>query len=472
MAQGLMPLAESLTAVHRDAVPVMAVYLPKPSSHSHRVQWPVPTPPAINSSSTSRNRSSSSSGQPPKALSEPVYGTLCSKHSRHEAYVLFINNTPHTVRLMWVNYRGDEIAYDTLLPGHSCIQQTFATHPWMAREVHTATRLPINMQEAFCPHKTQRAQQGPPAPSAAAAAGVPAAAAVAHAAAPAGPQDAAAAVAELAAPAGAQQAQQPPQPQQQQVFSFQGPTGVRHVPFSSLQRAEITLLPALPWSESAHTHFPPAFKAAARTFLLCHLQLQKAMHADHSFGLSTAAAETAPGAAADAADFRSSYHDDMPSPASRSHLGCLPSVLLPHIVGLAAPYAPQHMELPLTLRPDILPTCLAEDPDAPVPTVPEEAEEEWHVAPDQQQQEGGGAGGGGGGLVGAIQAAGAGAGAGAGGNGGVADVGDHAGVQVMGYVPLIDAGFVGGNGAAAGGAVGVLEPAGVQEGAQDDAMIE
>jgi hypothetical protein len=381
LAAGLLPLsAGGLSPVDRDTVPVMAVFLSKPSTHTHLVQWPLASNTTSGTTRASSSSTSSNSDPAPKqALSAASYGTLCSKHSRHESYVLFMNNTPYTVRLMWVNYRGDEVAYDTLLPGHSCIQQTFATHPWIAREVTTATQLPINMQEAFCPHKMQR-------PQAAVAGAVPAAAA--PAAAPAGPQEAAAAEAQP----GAQQPQQLQagapggQQQQQQVFSFQSPNGIRRVPFSSLQRAEITVLPGLPWSESAHTHFPPAFKTAVRTFLMCHLQLQHSMQAG--------TAPTASAAAPEAAGTESRVMDDLPSPGSawRSHLGCIPSVLLPHIARLAAPFAPQHMLLPLKLRPDILPTCLAEDPDAP-PAAVDDADEDWFAAGEQQQQqqdEGGG----------------------------------------------------------------------------------
>lgn len=131
--------------------------------------------------------------------------------------MLLINKTPHTVRMMWVSKIGDEHAYNTLLPGHRCILQTFATHPWVAGEVTSGTCLPINMQEAFCPHKTQRTRQAPAA----------AAADTLHT----------------------------QQQQQQQGFSFQSPTGIRYVPFSALQHAEISLLSALPWSQSAHLTF-------------------------------------------------------------------------------------------------------------------------------------------------------------------------------------------------------------------------
>lgn len=356
MAVGLLSLADGLGPVHKDALPVMAVFLPTPTTPGHRVQWPLPPP-------SGQQGSAGTSQQ----LSVPCLCSLSSKHSRHEAYVLFSNTTQHTMRLMWCSYKGEETGYDTLLPGHSCIQQTFATHPWVAREVHTATRLPINMQEAFCVHRTQQ-----PRPQARAVA--PAAAAPAPAGPPQGEAAAAAAPADdQAGGQQPQQQQQAPQQQQQhqeQFFSFQGPTGVRRVPVSCLQRATISLLPALPWSEAAHSHFPPAFKAAVRAFLLCHQQLQQAAQ--------QAGAHCERGVdGSGSAGLQQGW--DGSGSGSGSHLGCLPSVLLPHIVRLAAPYAPQHMDLPLPLRPDILPTCLPEDPEA--------ADNEWDDPSEQLEQQ-------------------------------------------------------------------------------------
>jgi hypothetical protein len=165
-----------------------------------------------------------------------------------------------------------------------------------------------------------------------------------------------------------------------QLYVVDGPEGERLVPCWALQRAEITALPGLSWSESAHSHFPPAFKAAVRTFLMCHLQLQHNMQADTVLAATATAASaaaaatgTATGAGADGA-----VMDELSILGGTSHLGCLPSLLLSHIVRLAAPCTPQHMELPLDLRPDILPTRLAEDPDAPA-DVDDVDDLAWHV---------------------------------------------------------------------------------------------
>jgi hypothetical protein len=371
MAGGLLPLPEGMHSLHLSMLPMSSMYLPKPTNDKHRVQWPVP---AASTPSNSSNSDSSPSAQAARSsskatmvLSEPRCSTLRSKVSQQDAFVHFTNNTSHTVRLLWISYEGAEVAYSELQPGAEMLQHTFVTHPWVAREVSTATQLPINMQEAFCPKLVQC-----PQPQA-----------------PAGPATQQADAAALAAGADVEAAEgDHGQQQQQQLLQLHDqvqskarpklyivgcPEGERLVPYSELQRAEITALPGLLWSESAHTHFPPAFQAAVRTFLMCHLQLQRNMQAGTVLAATaTAASSSSSSAAAAAAADRTAPEagagaivmDELPM-LGTSHLGCLPSLLLSHIVRLAAPCIPQHMELPLELRPDILPTCLAENPDAP-----------------------------------------------------------------------------------------------------------
>lgn len=60
-------------------------------------------------------------------LCEPTYLLLRSKHSKYQAYVLFTNNTPYTVRTLWLSYHGHEVPYDSLRPGESSIQQVSAS---------------------------------------------------------------------------------------------------------------------------------------------------------------------------------------------------------------------------------------------------------------------------------------------------------------------------------------------------------
>lgn len=248
--------------------------------------------------------------------------------------------------------------------------QTFATHPWIVREESTSTRLPINAQEAFCPHRQPPAQ--PRAPGLAQApAGPVEEAPAAAAAAEAGEQPAAAADAANPAQAGAQQPHQQQQPPLRQHGREAGGWLVVDTPYgrvrlheSRVQTASITMLPQLQWSEEAHAHFPADFRAAVKAFLLCYQQL----HSAASAALQGGAAAAITGAMHAASS--SSGGSGSGSGSERStHLGELPSVLLPHIISLAAPFHPQHLGLPRNLRLGIKPVVLPEVP--PVGELPE-----------------------------------------------------------------------------------------------------
>lgn len=167
--------AKSCSISHWCPLPLCIVPGPQRTSTDlcSRVQWPVSAQgktatPSGNSHITRTTPSTaviSSSNEPQLVLSEPVNSILRSKVSQHNAFVQFVSqhnafvpfvNHPYTVRLMWVSFQGEEVAHDELRPGGRCIQHSFATHPWIAREVSTATQLHINMQEAFCAKQATR----------------------------------------------------------------------------------------------------------------------------------------------------------------------------------------------------------------------------------------------------------------------------------------------------------------------------
>jgi hypothetical protein len=370
------------------------------------VQWPLPAEKSRDATTPDPNTSNL---KPQETLSQTVAIKLCSGESVSTEYVRFTNDTPYTIQMLWLDYCGRERPYDIIPPGESYIQHTFFTHPWIAREVNTATRLPINGQEAFFPHKTdaqfvpfddddepqgdlasdaadseepwEQDQQDPqqdPLQD---------------------PQqqedpDAHAAAVELAGDQAEAQEEQQDQHQGQQQeqqqpeawLEFPEDGGVLYQP---LQRAVITPLPELPWSQEAHRHFPALFKAAVRTFLLCHNQLQQPEGAATAPQPAAAAAVAAVAAEDNPMSCwgfmglgrslprvgSSSNGDDGSSNSSGGRgvgggacsssgcsLGCIPSVLLPVIVRMAAPFTPQHMELPVAMRPGILPTRLPDEP--------------------------------------------------------------------------------------------------------------
>ena len=49
----------------------------------------------------------------------------------------FVNKSQIEVKVYWVDYTGAEKYYKTLAPGESYVQETFATHPWVARTSST-----------------------------------------------------------------------------------------------------------------------------------------------------------------------------------------------------------------------------------------------------------------------------------------------------------------------------------------------
>ncbi|QDZ17715.1 VHL domain-containing protein [Chloropicon primus] len=53
-----------------------------------------------------------------------------STSSDDSTYILFENQTDSPVKLYWLNYEGQEVAYRSVEPGKIHRQQTFVTHPW------------------------------------------------------------------------------------------------------------------------------------------------------------------------------------------------------------------------------------------------------------------------------------------------------------------------------------------------------
>eukprot|EP00878_Enallax_costatus_P007847 GHUV01008212.1.p1 GENE.GHUV01008212.1~~GHUV01008212.1.p1 ORF type:complete len:334 (+),score=107.18 GHUV01008212.1:732-1733(+) len=235
-------------------------------------------------------------------LMGPAPYRLRSDHSKHPCYLRVKNTTPHKVRMLWIDYNGNEIAYELVEPGNTVIQQTFTTHPWLVREVTTCTELLLNGCEAFVASPAMLEQSRRAA--------------------------AAAAVAAAASGANAQQHQQQNgqagQQQQQQQVQLQ--------PGIPVVEVEVQELPQLIWTKETHAYFPAWFKTNIQTLLLCHQKLQHAI------------VNEADG------------HD------GRTHLGHIPSLLMPHIVALAAPETPQGVHFPTVARSCIKPILLPAPP--------------------------------------------------------------------------------------------------------------
>lgn len=50
-------------------------------------------------------------------------------------FVQFVNSTPESVDIYWLDYSGHRVLYNVLQPGTSYVQQTYLTHPWVATDV-------------------------------------------------------------------------------------------------------------------------------------------------------------------------------------------------------------------------------------------------------------------------------------------------------------------------------------------------
>lgn len=98
--------------LHRHAMRIMDVYAPEPEVPYERVVWPADASAEGGADTADAGGGGAAAAATASAVPtaettwcEPQLAKLRSKHSRHEAFVLFVNNTPYTVRILWINYR-------------------------------------------------------------------------------------------------------------------------------------------------------------------------------------------------------------------------------------------------------------------------------------------------------------------------------------------------------------------------------
>lgn len=58
-------------------------------------------------------------------------GGLVPIESEHLSTILFTNNSETEVDILWLNYDGEEVYYNTLKPGESYEQTSYFSHPWV-----------------------------------------------------------------------------------------------------------------------------------------------------------------------------------------------------------------------------------------------------------------------------------------------------------------------------------------------------
>ena len=58
-------------------------------------------------------------------------GGLVPIESERLSIILFTNNSETEVDILWLNYDGEEVYYNTLKPGESYEQTSYFSHPWV-----------------------------------------------------------------------------------------------------------------------------------------------------------------------------------------------------------------------------------------------------------------------------------------------------------------------------------------------------
>ena len=74
-----------------------------------------------------------------------------SLHGFVKSPVRFINRTGREVRVIWINYEGQEVCYSTLLTNGQLGMNTFMTHPWIAVDAKTNERMLLNFRKTYLP---------------------------------------------------------------------------------------------------------------------------------------------------------------------------------------------------------------------------------------------------------------------------------------------------------------------------------
>ncbi len=59
---------------------------------------------------------------------------LRSKRGDEPAEMAFVNKSPHTIRIYWINYDGGRQFYAEVRPGREHVQRTYRTHPWVVTD--------------------------------------------------------------------------------------------------------------------------------------------------------------------------------------------------------------------------------------------------------------------------------------------------------------------------------------------------
>lgn len=115
------------------APPLRSTANPQPAGGS--------TPSAPGGGGAPSNGSGSPGGSAPSVSSSAATSFSCSVSGDIPTSVTFTNNSSSTVNIYWISYDCGEVLYNTLEPGSSYVQGTYATHPWVVRDAATGAIL-------------------------------------------------------------------------------------------------------------------------------------------------------------------------------------------------------------------------------------------------------------------------------------------------------------------------------------------
>lgn len=75
-----------------------------------------------------------------------------SLHAKIGTPVRFINRSRSRVKVLWLNYQGEQVLYSTLEPSHGRYDvNTYVTHPWIALEESTNAVMLLNFRKIYFP---------------------------------------------------------------------------------------------------------------------------------------------------------------------------------------------------------------------------------------------------------------------------------------------------------------------------------
>ncbi|KAK0182750.1 hypothetical protein PV327_000851 [Microctonus hyperodae] len=81
----------------------------------------------------------------------PIIPLLKSIENRERVLVTFINTTPYTAEILWINFEGQAVRYAVLDSHKACGINTYVTHPWIFMERETGDRFMVEGKDVYMP---------------------------------------------------------------------------------------------------------------------------------------------------------------------------------------------------------------------------------------------------------------------------------------------------------------------------------